>query len=146
MCTGHWTSAREVYKPVILCFLKSESFKYMTCQVIGERMRILIDDFNQFYGEKVRFIKTLMKRESPEEFPELLKWKLQTLYLHQDQWIEMCRIDNYPHENQPGSHIHQYGKKEVLRIPLSFEEAKERIEQITRRVLQEKFNEIVTFE
>jgi len=115
----------------------------MTCQVIGEQMRILIDDFDQFYGEKVRLVKTLMKRESPGEYPELLKWKLQTLYLNGEKWIEICRIDNYLHENRQGSHIHQYGKKQIIRIPLSFEEAKERI---TKRILQERFNEIIIFE
>ncbi|MDO8643273.1 MAG: hypothetical protein Q7R76_06895 [Candidatus Woesearchaeota archaeon] len=109
-------------------------------------MRILIDDLNISYSEKVRLIKTLMKRESLEEYTELLKWKLQTLYLHEGVWMEICRIDNYPHENQQGSHIHQHGKKEVIRVSLSFEEAEERIEEITKRILQEKFNEIIDFE
>ena len=37
-------------------------------------MKTLIDELNQFYCENVRLVKTLMKRESSKEYPELLKW------------------------------------------------------------------------
>ena len=43
-------------------------------------MKILIDELNEFYGENIRLVKTLMKRETVEEYPELLKWALQMLY------------------------------------------------------------------
>jgi len=36
-------------------------------------MKTLIDDLNEFYSENVRLVKTLMKRESAEEYPEMLK-------------------------------------------------------------------------
>ncbi|MBI4453013.1 hypothetical protein HY636_00040 [Candidatus Woesearchaeota archaeon] len=58
-------------------------------------MKTLIDGLNEFYGENIRLVKTLMKRESPEEYPELMKWALQMLYFDGEQWIEICRIDNY---------------------------------------------------
>ena len=43
-------------------------------------MKILIDELNEFYGENIRLVKTLMKRETVKEYPELLKWALQMLY------------------------------------------------------------------
>ena len=82
-------------------------------------MKVLIDGLNEFYSENVRLVKTLMKRESSEEYPKLLRWKLQMLYFN-GEWIEICRIDNYLHEGQVGSHIH--ANKKVKRVELSFEE------------------------
>jgi hypothetical protein len=55
-------------------------------------MKVLIDGLNQFYGSDVKLIKTLMKREYPEEYPELMKWKLQMLYFYEDGWIELSKI------------------------------------------------------
>ena len=109
-------------------------------------MKILIDDLNEFYSEKVRLVKTLMKRESPEEYPELLKWALQMLYFDGNDWVEICRIDNYPHETQTGSHIHAYKKEEVKRVELTFEEADKMIKEISGRILKEKFNEDIRFD
>lgn len=108
-------------------------------------MKILIDDLNEFYGENVRLVKTLMKRESLKEHPELMKWALQTLYFDGEEWIEICRIDNYLHENQKGSHIHIYKKDEVKRVELSFQEADKQIKEISARILKDKFKEIVLF-
>jgi len=42
-------------------------------------MKKLIDGLNIFYGEKIRLVKTLLKRESPTEYSERLKWSLQIL-------------------------------------------------------------------
>ncbi|MBU0628483.1 MAG: hypothetical protein KKC75_04790 [Nanoarchaeota archaeon] len=108
-------------------------------------MKILIYDLNEFYSENVRLVKNLMKREAVDEYPELLKWKLQMLYFDKDKWIEICRIDNYPHEGQAGSHIHIYNKDKVKRVELSFEEAEKTIKEISSRILNEKFNENIDF-
>lgn len=109
-------------------------------------MNTLIDDLNEFYSEKVRLVKTLMKRESAEEYPELLKWKLQMLYFDGKEWIEICRIDNYLHESQKGSHIHVYGKEDVKRAEMAFQEADKIIKEIGARILKEKFNEDMKFD
>jgi len=107
---------------------------------------MLIDDLNEFYGENVRLIKSLMKRESPEEYHDLLKWKLQAVYFDGKEWIEICRIDNYPHEGQKGSHIHVYGKEEVKMIGVTFQEADRLIKETSSRILKDKFKEIINFE
>ena len=63
-------------------------------------MKKLIDELNEFYSEDLRLVKNVMKRESADEYPELLKWALQTLYFDGNNWVEVCRIDNYLHEGQ----------------------------------------------
>ncbi|MBI4440256.1 hypothetical protein HY638_04765 [Candidatus Woesearchaeota archaeon] len=109
-------------------------------------MKILIDGLNEIYAENVRLVKTLMKRESPDEHPELTKWALQMLYFNGSEWIEICRIDNYPHDKQKGSHIHAYKKDEVKRIDITFQEAEKAIKEISSRILKEKFKESIKFE
>ena len=109
-------------------------------------MKTIIDGLNEFYSENVRLVKTLMKRESANEYPELLKWKLQMLYFDGKEWAEVCRIDNYPHESQKGSHIHVYGKEDVKRAEMTFQEADKIIKEISARILKEKFNEYITFD
>ena len=108
-------------------------------------MKILIDNLNEFYNEKVRLVKTLMKRDSPQEHPELMKWALQMLYFDGEEWIEICRIDNYLHEKRKGSHIHFYKKWEVKRVELTFQEANNLIKEISSRILKDKFNEDIIF-
>ena len=107
-------------------------------------MRKLIDGLQEVYGEDVKLIKTLMKRESIEEFPEQLKWALQMLYFTGARWVEICRIDNYPHGNHQGSHIHIGGR--VKYWDCTFGEAEERIKEISKKILQEQFRVIRTFE
>ena len=107
-------------------------------------MKTLLD-YTETYGTSVRLIKLLRKRESPHEYPEQCKWKLQMLYFNGEQWIELCRIDNYPHENSQGSHIHVYRKTGVQRIALTFEQAEKTIKELSERILKEKFNTFVSF-
>ena len=109
-------------------------------------MKLLIDNLGVFYSEKVRLVKTLMKREFPEEYNTQFKWALQMLYFNGNSWIEICRIDNYIHENQIGSHIHYYKNEVVKRIDLSFKDAEVIIKEISARMLKEKFKEIVQFD
>lgn len=108
-------------------------------------MKILIDGLSDFYGSNIRIINTLMKRESEEEFPEVMKWSVQMLYLCENEWVEICRIDNYLHEGQHGSHIHYYGRDDVRRIPLSYKEAGRAIKEIGARILKERFSVIAEF-
>ncbi len=108
-------------------------------------MKILIDRLNEFYSEDVRLVKSLMKRESPEEYYELLKWKLQMLYFDGSKWIEICRIDNYPHERNQSSHIHIYNRENVKWVKLTFEEADKVIKEQSSRILLEKFKKIIKF-
>lgn len=98
-------------------------------------MRVLID-LTEFYSENIRLVKALMKRESGDEFPSLLKWKLQMLFFN-NKWIEICRIDNYSHEGKIGSHIHCNNR--VIRIDLSYKEAEKSIKDISKRILKDKY-------
>lgn len=109
-------------------------------------MKILIDCLSEFHGENVRLVKTLMKREAPDEYPELMKWSIQMLYFNGAEWIEICRIDNYLHEGRVGSHIHSYGKDIVEWISLDFNEAKELIKEKGARIIRDIFKEEVRFE
>ncbi|MBI5881316.1 hypothetical protein HZB90_04255 [archaeon] len=101
-------------------------------------MKTLIET-DEFLSEHVRLEKTLMKRESPDEFPELMKWKIQMLYFDGENWVRICRIDNYPHEGQHGSHIHTYGNEQVRRTEANFQDAYGLVKDIGARILQEKF-------
>ena len=112
----------------------------MTCQVRGVPLKILINGLDEYYSEKVRVVRTVMKRESAEEHPELIKWALQALYFHGEEWIEICRIDNYLHEGLTGSHIHIF-PAEVRRMNITYEDAREEIKKIIKRILREKFGE-----
>ena len=107
-------------------------------------MKKLID-LNIFYSEDVRLVKSLMKREAADEYPDLLKCALQMLYFDGNEWTSICRIDNYLHEGQTGAHIHFYKKEEVKRVELSFQEADKKIKEISARILQEKFNKTIDF-
>lgn len=109
-------------------------------------MKVLIDGLSDFHGERIRIVRTLMKRESEEEFPELMKWSLQMLYFDGNEWREICRIDNYAHENHAGSHIHYYGKEEVKRVSLHYKDADKAIKDIGARILKERFNVIAEFD
>ena len=108
-------------------------------------MKKLIDDLSEFYAENVRLVKDLMKRESPKEFPELMKWSLQMLYFFGNEWVSICRIDNHLHQGKSGSHIHAYKRKKIERVDLSFQEAEKVIKKISKRILKVQFKENIAF-
>ena len=95
------------------------------------------------YCERVRLISLLMRREFEEECPVLFKWAHQLLYLERGIWIEICRIDNYPHAGRAEPHIHEYGKDRVRFVKLDFDRALDEILLIGTRVLLEKFHVVV---
>lgn len=108
-------------------------------------MKRLIDNLNIYYGENVRLVKDLAKREKNDDFPEQMKWAVQLLYFDGIEWIQICRIDNFPHEGKSGSHIHQYKKEETLSKSLSFQEAEDEIKKIGKRIILEQYGEIIEF-
>ena len=57
----------------------------------------------------------------------------------------IIKLLNYLHENQKGSHIHVYKKDMVKRGDLGFHEAEKVIKELSKRILRERFNEIVRF-
>jgi len=73
-----------------------------------------------------------------------MKWKLQMLYLYNNDWVEVCRIDNYPHENKVQSHIHTYRMKEVKWVGMTFEEADITIREIGPRIINQEFKEDIS--
>jgi hypothetical protein len=103
-------------------------------------MDVLID-FDELHNEKIRIIKKLMKRESAVEFPELLKWAVQLLYFDGHDWIEICRIDNYLHDNHLGAHIHQYGSIRVSRFDSDYYDALDSIKVISAKIIKKYFND-----
>ncbi|MFA5142203.1 MAG: DUF6516 family protein [Candidatus Woesearchaeota archaeon] len=109
-------------------------------------MKLIFDGFEEMYDVDVRLVKNLSKMEVPKEFPEMFKWALQMLYFNGSEWIELCRIDNYPHESQYGCHIHVYKVRKVKRIDVSFHDAEKVIKEVSKRLLKERFKRIIEFE
>src|SRR3989344_7681315 len=100
-------------------------------------MKCIVYDINPI-TEKIRLITKIFKRESLEEFPEPMKWSLQMIYFCGVEWIQVCRIDNYPHQGVHGAHIHSYGTQYVARCNLIMREARQKIFLICSRVLMER--------
>jgi tricorn protease-like protein len=110
-----------------------------------EHMKTLIDT-KEFPIENVRIDRTLMKRESEEEFPELMKWAVQLSYWTGDEWVQICRADNFLHEGQIGSHIHTYNQDRVKWIEVSYTEADKIVKETSTRILREKFGQYLELE
>jgi hypothetical protein len=96
-------------------------------------------------ADDVKIESSVIKRTSPDEFPERAKWKIQMLYLHEGRWIGICRIDNYLHEGQTGSYIHTYGNETVKRHEVDFNNAYKLALIIGARILRERFNRHLDF-
>lgn len=47
-----------------------------------------------------------------------------------DRWIDIARIDNYPHNRRIGTHIHRYCEERVEFRELTVEEAMETLKNI----------------
>ena len=109
-------------------------------------MKKLVNNLSIFYGENIRLIKNISKREGPEEFPELIKWALQLTYFKENEWIEICRIDNHFHEGIQGTHIHKYKEKMALRKELTLQDAEKEILRISKSILLEEFKENLEYE
>lgn len=108
-------------------------------------MKKVLNNDTEMFGTRVRIVRNLMKRESPDEFPEPLKWAVQLLLLEGERWREVCRIDNYPHRGKVGSHVHEFGKRGVTMASISFQEARTEVKRIGRRVLLNRFGVLAPF-
>lgn len=54
--------------------------------------------------------------------------------IYTDRWIDIARIDNYPHEGRDGTHIHRINDERVEFRDMDFEEAKESIMKIGKGI------------
>jgi len=86
-------------------------------------------------GHKRRLIKKLYKVKKSKEYPIGLKFCIQYLYQRNDEWLEIVRIDNYLHQNKPGTHIHLFNKEQVKREELTFKEAEIRAEETAEKII-----------
>ncbi|MBW2990488.1 hypothetical protein KY348_02155 [Candidatus Woesearchaeota archaeon] len=86
-------------------------------------------------GYKRRLIRRLYKVEKSKEYPIGLKFCIQYLYQRDDKWLEIVRIDNYLHQNKPGTHIHFFNKKEVEWVELNFNEARFEVERLAEKII-----------
>jgi hypothetical protein len=98
---------------------------------------------SEHYGERIKLISLLRRRDTEYEYPEQFKWVHQLLYLEGGLWIEICRIDNYPHAGRAEPHIHEYGKDRVRFVKLDFDRALDEIFRIGTRVLLERFRVVM---
>lgn len=103
--------------------------------------RIICDEIP--WGPNVRLQRRVWKREFPEEYPERIKWALQVSCLEYGQWKHVCRMDNYPHEGPVGPHFHGIDQKSVKKMDITFEEAQEQIMREAKRILKERFGEVI---
>jgi|SRR3989339_2006421 len=100
----------------------------------------------EMYGPEVMIDRTLKKRESKKEFPEPLMWAINVSYWNGNDWVPICRADNYLHKHQAGSHIHTFNPDTVKRIDITYEKADKIVKETSKRILKEKFSIVLEFE
>ena len=105
-------------------------------------MRKTLTDQELLLANNKRLIKRLWKIDKSENFPHGLEFVYQFLYLKDDKWIQVARIDNQLHEGKPGSHIHILRRENVLWERLTFEDAEDRIIEIGESVIKNIINRI----
>jgi hypothetical protein len=93
-------------------------------------------DIDEFIDARARAIRKIQKGEKPGEPKEL--WKVQIVYEYEGVCAEICRADNYPHDNDQGAHIH-LGKKVVFEN-LSLRTGLARVWDISRARIKALFN------
>lgn len=103
---------------------------YMICQVI---MRKTIIDQDIALAQDRRLIKRLWKVDKSKEFPLGLEFALQVLFLHDEQWIRIVRIDNQLHGGKPGTHVHTH--KRIIWTDIPFEEAEQKIIELAEKII-----------
>jgi len=99
-------------------------------------MREIIYEDDFFIDEKKRLALKLIKVDKDENFPEGLEFAIQYLYLKEDKWIQITRIDNQLHEGKPGTHIHILKREKIEWTNISFNEAREKIIEIGDGVIK----------
>ena len=97
--------------------------------------QVIIDDYEAI-GETRKLTRRLVKVDKNDNFPDGLEFSLQFLYLKEDRWQQIARIDNQLHEGRAGAHIHILKRKDVKWVNITFEEAKEEILKIAENIIK----------
>ena len=98
-------------------------------------MRETIIDQDIPLANDKRLIKKLWKVDKSEDYKNGLEYVYEFLYLKAEEWIHITRIDNQLHEGKAGAPIHILNKR-VKWENLSFEEAEERIIQLSETIIR----------
>jgi hypothetical protein len=101
----------------------------------GYIVRKTIYEEDRMVGEKRRRITKAVKVDKNENFPDGIEFAIQYLY-YDNEWKQIARIDNQLHEGKPGTHIHTLNNKEVKRVEMNFNQAKEEIIKIGERIIK----------
>lgn len=74
-------------------------------------------------GEGRRLVVRVYEVDKTPQFPGGIKFAFQYLFLKDEQWIEIARVDNYEHDaKQTGLHIHKLGLSKVEFKEMKFQE------------------------
>ena len=76
-------------------------------------MRETVIDQDIPLADDKRLIKQLWKANKSDNFPGGLEFAYQLLYLKNNEWIQVARIDNQLHEGKAGVHIHILKREKV---------------------------------
>jgi len=97
-------------------------------------MKEIINE-KQEIGYRRKLVRKLYKVEKSKEYPVGLKFCIQYPYYRDNKWFRIIRIDNYLHQNKPGTHIHFFNKKRVKWIDLSFKEAEQEAKRLAEKII-----------
>lgn len=90
-------------------------------------------------NERTKLIKKLWKVDKSENYPEGLEFAFQVIYLKEDEWIRIVRIDNQMHDNRPGTHIHILYREQVLWENIKINEVEDKTIEIGKRIIKKVF-------
>lgn len=99
-------------------------------------MREIVYDDDFFIDEKKRIVLKLIKVDKDENFPEGLEFAVQYLYLKDNEWQQIARIDNQLHEGRVGVHIHILKREKVEWTDMPFNDAREKIIEIGESIIR----------
>ncbi len=99
-------------------------------------MRETVYDYDFFIDEKKRIVLKLIKVDKDENFPEGLEFAVQYLYLKDNEWQQIARIDNQLHEGRAGVHIHILKREKVEWTDMPFNDAREKIIEIGESIIR----------
>ena len=105
-------------------------------------MREVVIDQDIPLANDKRLIKQLWKVTKSDSFPDGLEFVYQFLFLKDNKWIQVARIDNQLHEGKPGTHIHILKRDKVGWEELNFEEAEDKILELGENVIKNIINKI----
>ena len=86
-----------------------------------------IIDHDYFLDEKTRIILVVEKIKKSEQYPDGLRFAASYLYISDNAWKQIVRIDNFPHQGKQGTHIHQCNKDDVKFEDIPLEKAEETV-------------------